>query len=139
MSRKKTRTYKAKDFESTGIPNDTSANIYGSMLESPAFKDLSKNQRLLYIYMKKQYYGTRKPKKDFPNMEQLQGDDLFYFNLSLAVKYELYTKSNKRQFYSDVSAIEQHGFIKTISNGKSTKSRSIYQFVGDWKEWSDSS
>lgn len=63
MGRRKGK-YVPKLFESTGVSHDTSANIYGSMLESPAFKDLSKNQRLLYIYMKKQYYGTKKPGKD---------------------------------------------------------------------------
>lgn len=133
------KSYAPKSFESTGISNDTSANIYGSMLESPAFKDLSKNQRLLYVYMKKQYYGTRKPGRDYPNMEQLQGDDLFYFNFALAEKYGLYSRSNDRQFYKDIKDIEQHGFIKTVSNGKATKSRSIYKFTGDWKLWQDSS
>lgn len=135
MSRNKKKVYKPKDFESTGTPNDTSANIYGSMLESSAFKDLSKNQRLLYIYMKKQYYGSRKPERDFPDMEQFKGEDLFYFNLALAVKYGLYSKSNDRQFYNDVAAIERHGFIKTVSSGKATKTRSIFRFSGEWKYW----
>lgn len=133
------KPYTPKAFESTGVSNDTSANIYGSMLESAAFKDLSKNQRLLYVYMKKQYYGTRKPGRDFPDMEQLQETDLFYFNIALAVKYGLYSRSNDRQFYADIKAIEQHGFIKTVSNGKVTKSRSIYKFSGDWKRWQDTS
>ena len=132
------KPYTPKTFESTGISNDTSANIYGSMLESSAFKDLSKNQRLLYVYMKKQYYGVKKPGRDFPELEEMQGDDLFYFNLSLAVRYGLYSRSNDRQFYADIKAIEEHGFIKTVSNGKSTKSRSIYKFIGDWKFWKDS-
>ena len=138
MGRRK-ESYTPKAFESTGVSNDTSANIYGSMLESPAFKDLSKNQRLLYVYMKKQYYGTRKPERDFPEVEKLQGTDLFYFNMALAVQYGLYSRSNDRQFYNDIAAIERHGFIKTISNGRSTKSRSVYKFIGDWKQWQDSS
>ncbi|MDL2301034.1 hypothetical protein LJC58_01620 [Lachnospiraceae bacterium OttesenSCG-928-D06] len=133
------KPYTPKAFESTGVSNDTSANIYGSMLDSPAFKDLSKNQRLLYVYMKKQYYGTRKPGRDFPDMDQLQEDELFYFNLALAERYGLYSRSNDRQFYKDIAAIEQHGFIKTISNGRTTKSRSIYKFTRDWKQWKDSS
>lgn len=133
------KPYIPKAFESTGISNDTSANIYGSMLDSSAFKDLTKNQRLLYVYMKKQYYGTRKPERDFPDVEQLQGAELFYFNLALAVKYGLYSRANDRQFYNDIAAIEQHGFIKTVSSGRATKSRFIYKFVGDWKFWNDSS
>ena len=133
------KPYTPRAFESTGISNDTSANIYGSMLESPAFKDLSKNQRLLYVYMKKQYYGVKKPRCDFPELEEMQGDDLFYFNLSLAVRYGLYSRSNDRKFYADIKAIEEHGFIKTVSHGKTTKCGSIYRFIGDWKFWKDSS
>ena len=139
MAKRAKRSYKPKTFESTGISNDTSANIYESMLKSPAFMDLTKNQRLLYIDMKKQYYGKRKPGKDFPDIEQLQGDDLFYFNLGLAVEYGLYTRSNHKAFYADIKAIEQHGFITTVSNGKNTKSRSIYRYSGSWKAWNDTS
>ena len=109
------------------------------MLQSAAFKDLTKNQRLLYVYMKAQYYGKRKPGKDYPNIEQFQGDELFYFNKKLAIQYGLYTDGNHKAFYSDIKAIEQHGFIKTVSSGKHTKSRSIYKFTGEWKMWNDSS
>lgn len=137
MARK--RTYRPKSFESSGVSNDTSANIYESMLASPAFMDLSKNQRLLYVYMKAQYYGKRKPGKDNPDIDALQGDDLFYFPMSLAERYGIYSRSNHTQFYSDIAAIEQHGFIKAVSNGKSTRSKSIYRFVSDWRQWNDSS
>lgn len=133
------RKYKPKSFESTGRSNDTSANIYESMLQSDAYKHLTKNQRLLYMYMKSQYYGKRKPGKDFPDVEQLQGDELFYFNLSLAESYGLYTKNNHKALYNDIRALERHGFIKTIINGAATKTRSVYQLIGDWKFWNDSS
>ncbi len=139
MMGQRKKPYTPKAFESTGISNDTSANIYGSMLESPAFKDLSKNQRLLYIYMKKQYYGTRKPGRDFPEIEELQGNDMFYFPLSLAVKYKLYTRNNHTQFNNDIKAIEKYGFIKTVVNGKSQQIKSVYQFSNGWKMWNDTS
>ncbi len=133
------KRYMPRFFESTGITNDTSANIYESMLNSAAFQDLTKNQRLLYMYMKAQYYGKRKPGKDFPDEERLQGDELFYFNLSLAEKYGLYNRGNHMQFYNDVKAIENHGFIKTVINGYSTKTRSVYKFTGEWKVWNGQS
>lgn len=133
------KQYIPKSFESTGEVRDTSANIYESMLQSAAYRDLTKNQRLLYVYMKAQYYGKRKPEKDFPGMEQFQGDDLFYFNLSLADKYGLYSRGNRGQFYNDVKSLQEHGFIRVVSNGHSTKSRSIYKFIGDWKYWHDTS
>lgn len=119
------------------MANDTSANIYESMLTSPAFTDLTKNQRFLYVCMKKQYYGKRKPGRDFPDVERFQGDELFYFNRSLAVdKYKLYKDGGRSEFYADIKALERHGFIETVSSGKETKSRSIYRFSGDWKTWS---
>lgn len=138
MSRRKS-PYKPKPFESTGVKNDTSANVYRSMLESPAYKALTKNQRLLYVYMKSRYYGARKPGKDFPDIEELQGEELFYFNRKLAVEFALYSKANERQFYRDVAALEEHGFIRTVSNGRETKSRSVYSFSDEWQTWSDSS
>lgn len=136
---KRKKPYAPKLFESSKGTKDPYAGIYETMLISPAFLNLTKNQRLLYVYMKAQYYGKRKPKNDFPDIEQFQRDDLFYFNMALAEKYGLYSRSNDRQFYADIKAIEQHGFIKTVSNGRSTKSRSIYQFISEWQKWHDSS
>ena len=131
------KPYKPKSFESTGISNDTSANLYESMLLSVAFRKLTNNQKLLYVYMKKQYYGKRKPGRDYPEIEQLQGEEKFYFNLALAEKYEIYKKGNRRQFYKDIDSLESHGFIRTVSNGKATGSRSVYKFVEDWKFWDE--
>ena len=103
---KRRKPYIPRSFESTGEARDTSANIYESMLKSVAYQDLTKNQRLLYVYMKAQYYGKRKPGRDFPDVERLQGDDLFYFNLALAEEYGLYTRKNRGAFYDDIKAIE---------------------------------
>lgn len=105
------KQYIPKSFESTGEPRDTSANIYESMLCSAAYQDLTKNQRLLYVYMKAQYYGKRKPGRDNLDIESLQGDDLFYFNPALAVKYGLYASGSRWQFYADIKAVEDHGFF----------------------------
>ncbi len=132
------KQYIPKSFESTGEPRDTSANIYESMLCSAAYQDLTKNQRLLYVYMKAQYYGKRKPGRDNPDIEGLQWDDLSYFNLALAVKYGLYASGSRQQFYADIKAVEEHGFIKTVSKGRGNHTRSIYQFTGDWKTWGSS-
>ena len=95
---KRKKPYQPKSFESTGISNDTSSNIYESMLLAPAFQDLSKNQRLLYVCMKAQYYGKRKPGKDNPEIESLQGDDLFYFNFILAENMDYTHAETKGNF-----------------------------------------
>ena len=136
---KRKRPYRPKGFESTGKPNDTSANIYNSMLLSPAFLDLTKNQRLLYVCMKDQYYGKRKPGKDYPDIEQLQGDDLFYFNCKTAELYGICTRANHGQLYRDIKALEEHGFIETVSSGKNARKKSIYRYSEKWKSWNDSS
>ena len=129
------KKYVPKNFESATGGRDTSANIYDSMLRSDAYKDLTKNQRLLYVYMKNQYYGKRKPGRDYPDILSLQGDDLFYFNLQLAKDYGLYTDSNRKSFYEDIHQLEEHGFIKTIASGKATKKKSIYQYCSEWRTW----
>ena len=136
MSRRKKR-YTPKTFESDGRTNDTSANIYESMLESKAFKDLTKNQRLLYVYMKAQHYGKRKPGKDFPDREDLQEESVFYFNMAVAEKYVLYSRNNHTSFYNDIKALVNHGFIRVVSTGKTVMKKSIYDFCGDWKNWDD--
>ena len=58
MAKKKKKHF-PKSFESTGISSDTSANIYVSMADSPAWLDLTKGQQLLYVYCKFQYYGEK--------------------------------------------------------------------------------
>lgn len=133
MGNRKT-PYKPKLFESTGRSNDTSANIYDSMLVSPAFKALTKGQRLLYVYMKKMYYGHRRPIKDDPLS--------FTFNQCKWIKdkkhtnkygFELY--SNKNQFYKDRDALVNHGFIEIVENNKNQRESNIYRFSDKWRTW----
>ena len=58
MPRKK--QYTPKNFESSKGRGDVSANIYASMIQSPAWKKLTKAQQSLYLHMKLQYYGAKK-------------------------------------------------------------------------------
>ena len=136
---KRKRPYRPKPFESNGAANDTSANIYESMLTSAAFRDLTKNQRLLYVYMKAQYYGKRKPGRDYPDTEQLQGDDLFYFNCKTAEKYNLSNRENHKRLYADIKALEEHCFIETVSSGKAQRKKTVYRYSDKWRLWEDSS
>ena len=143
MSRRKTK-YTPKAFESRGetfidengkARTDTSANIYESMLLSKAFMDLTSKQQILYIYCKSQYYGHRKPEKDWPDMENLQGADKFYLNWAAVKKYGLYKESMHSNFYRDMKVLCEHGFIKNISSGASQRKKSIYKFSSDWQTW----
>lgn len=122
MARKK--KYVPKAFES-GKAGDVSANIYASMIQSKAWSNLTNNARVLYLYMKLQYYGQ----KTIPDREQ----ECFYFNKRMFTKvYQLY--KNVNQFYKDKKLLIDNGFIETVENGKTTRTKSIYRFSSKWRE-----
>ena len=124
--------YELFTWESTNPKHDTTANISDTMLNSPVYKSLTKNQRLLYVYLKKQRFGTRKPARDFPEVVAYKTEACFYFSLGQAIEYGLYTESNKGQYYADMTALEEKGFIRCLSKGRKGRSRSIYLFINEW-------
>lgn len=133
MSKK--RRYEKKSFESA-TPKDTSVCIYESMLISDAFMDLSKNQRLLYIYVKKQLWSkNRPPKNKNLELDERCGDEAVYFNLDLAIKYNLYSKNNKNSFYADLEMLIDHGFLEEIVHGENQFQKSIYKLSPYWRNW----
>ncbi len=137
--------HKAEPYESAGgyytlhgrkARGDVSANLYESMLRSDAFKALTDRQKVLFVYCKAQYYGKRKPQRDYPGMEQFQGDDKFYMNLDLAInEYELYPQGSASNFYKDMNALVEHGLIDRISSGQKRRQKSVYGFSDRWKAW----
>lgn len=142
MGRRK-KTYEPKSFESRNQGSsfinqrgkqqaDTSANIYESMLQSKAFKSLTAKQQILYVYCKSQYYGKRKPKKDYEKQGLYQEDTYFYFNWQLAIDYGLY--STHSRFYKDLKELSQKGFIELVKSGKGHKEKNVYKFSDKWKE-----
>lgn len=140
----KRKKWTAKPFESVGqrfqddngtIRSDSSANLYESMLLHPAFATMKPRQKMLYIYCKAQYFGKRKPQDDYKELEEAKGNEKFYMNRASIVKYGLYTKNGMHEFYSDLKLLQERGFIRCISNGRSTKSKSIYEFSDQWKYW----
>lgn len=139
MSRKKRNL--PEGFETCG--SSKFVRIFDDMMESPAFFDMTKNQRLLFIYCKRQFCGSdwvkmgegKHPGIDFPEVVQFKDARCFYFNLGLAVKYGLYTKNGRKEFAKDMEALAKHGFIDRITDGELTHSKSIYRFSSGWKEW----
>lgn len=124
MARKK--PYQKKSFESTGAASDTSANIYMSMRLSAAWKELTAKQRDLYSCCKAQYYAEKRKPNDNQlafTMNQAKWCDL----------YALYTVSNHRMFYRDMSALIEKGFIVCVECGKATRTKSIYAFSDKWQ------
>ena len=108
------------------------AKVYESMLQSNAFKSLNAKQQILYIYCKLQYYGKRKPSKDYK--EQFQENTCFYMNWGKALDYNLYTESSSRNFYRDMKKLEEKGFIEKLKSGQKHKEKNVYRFSDKWAE-----
>lgn len=129
MSKNKKNTYVKKTFESNGAKNDTSANIYESMLLSPSWHDLSSMQRVLYLCCKSQLYSEYK--KPIENNRKS-----FTMNrYKWLEKYKIYTDANAGSFYKDMEALINHGFIKCIWSGAIARQKSIYEFSDKWQIW----
>lgn len=157
MGRKR-KAWTARPFESLGerftdpvtgaVRKDTSSNLFESMLLHPAFTTMKPRQQMLYVIAKAQFYGHRKPAQDFPDIEFYVetkdeekpkpiklNDTSFYLNWGLIKRYGLYSKNGQHEFYDDLKELQRRGFIQCVSNGMSTKSKSIYRFMSDWKDW----
>lgn len=127
MSRRKT-SYQKKPFESTGVSNDVSANLYLSMLTSPAWLDLSAQQKTLYTYCKLQLYGERRKPTDDPTTFTMN-------QAKWAGKYKLYQTNNFKGFSRDMTALIEHGFVVCVESGAYTRTRSIYRLSSMWQRW----
>lgn len=126
------------DRNGTQMKADTVTRIFESMLLSDAFISLTSKQKVLYLYCKAQWYGKAKPKSEevFKNLDLFQDDDYFYFPLRTAASYGLYNKNTHANFYRDMQALIDHGFIKRVSPGR-FKQKSIYQYSDGWKTWGE--
>lgn len=127
--------YTPKSFESLGNSNDTSANIYMSMLLSPAWQSLTKNAQVLYLYCKAQYYAEkRKPKSKIRQLNETQQKMCFTMNKSKWLDlYHIY-KSDNGQFNKDMKMLIDYGFIEIVESGKTSRTKSIYMFSSKWQE-----
>ena len=127
MSRRRTQ-YQKKPFESTGASHDVSANLYASMLLSPAWMDLTAQQKTLYVMCKLQFYGEKQKPTDDPTtctMNQAKWCKL----------YQLYKPGNERAFYRDMTALIEHGFVVCVSSGALGRTKSIYRLSSMWQKW----
>ena len=136
----KKRKYQKKSFESAGHPSDVSANLYSSMLESPAWMDLSPKQQVLYLFCKWQYYRMKEVQKKalflaYPDLTP-PANVQEYFSLSTGAvtkDYPLYT--NLSSFYRDRDALITHGFIRVIADGSNVRQKNIYRYSDKWQKW----
>ena len=137
MSRKKNNKYIPKSFESSkSSKNDIFASIYLSMIKSDKWKNLSKNQQLLYVYCKFQYYGEKNCPK--PMVKKLTEEEYalcFTMNKSKWCKaFNLYKEGNQAMFYKDMDALISNGFIELVECGKTSRTKNIYKFSNKWNK-----
>ena len=123
------------------IQKDTSANIYNSMLLSPAFQDLTATGVRLYLYMKARYYAEKKTDALITEYEKLTNQNInksirFTFNKAVWHDlYHIYSNGGGNNFQKDLNSLIDQGFITKIQSGKLTKSKSIYEFSDKWVNW----
>lgn len=131
------KKYEKKPFESDCSSSDISANIYLSMLTSPAWKDLSAKQQSLYLVCKAQYYAEKeKPKTVNSAGEEETDRKAFTMNQSKLIDtFGLYSKGNMNRFYQDMAALIEHGFIVCLRSGKNTRTKSVYRYSSMWTQW----
>lgn len=133
MSKKK-QVYQKKTFESTGVGNDTSANIYMSMLMSKAWQQLSKNAQVLYLYCKAQYYAEKqKPKPIVRQLSETEQKMCFTMNRSKWLNLYCIYKSDNGQFNKDMKQLIDNGFVKIVELGSTTRTKNIYMFSDEWQ------
>ena len=137
------KRFQCRDFEGGGkkfldthkasIP-ETSANIFESMLRSPAYMRLTDKQRCLYVVCKAQYFGKRKPSKDYGI--EVFDDQCFYLNWESVQHYGLYKQH--AHFYRDIKALIAAGFIERVSSGAGKREKSVYRYSSEWgKSWGE--
>ena len=130
---KRKQQYRPKDFESAEPNKPISANIYLDMMLSDAWQDLTDSARVIYLYMKSQYYGQKKvSENDFMGEKIEYGADCFYFNRGLLKKFG---KTDPTTCKKAVDKLISHGFIEIAYKGKQSTTKSIYRFSAKWQEW----
>lgn len=138
MGRKK-QPYQKKSFESTGVSSDTSANIYMSMLLSPAWKELTAQQKTLYLYCKAQFYGEKRRGefvKVWPSLKDQPLDMLFTMNKSKWCSlYGLYSDNNQGGFIRDMTALIEKGFVSCAACGAEGRKKTVYQYSSMWQKY----
>ena len=130
---KRKQKYTPKAFESGEPKKPISANIYLDMMLSDAWQDLTDSARVIYLYMKSQYYGQKNVSEtDFMGEKTEYEQECFYFNRGLLKKFG---KTDPTTCKKAIDKLISHGFIEVAYNGKQNTTKSIYRFSAKWQVW----
>lgn len=132
LSRKERRTatarkdkrYQIKAYESNKLNSDPFSGIYRGMMLSPAWQDLTAQQKVLYVACKMEIRDPRKPTDDPAGftMNRYKWSEV----------YGLYKANNGAGFTRDMSALINHGFVSCVKCGVNSRSSSIYRLSAMW-------
>ena len=114
--------------------NSNFVQLYNSMLEHPAWKDLTPQAQALYTYCVRNSHGEAT--RDDARRTGGRGDvRLFYMSRGDSVAFGLYSPTDTRGLSRDLDSLISHGFIDMLWSGKPTRSRNLYRLSGRWKTW----
>ncbi len=131
MGRK--RGYDRKPFESAkpgSSGHDRYVGLYDTMTCSPAWRDLSGNQRDLYRICKSQYM-KKGPAKRYPDYKPYDRDEVFSLSWDMVQED---APQRETTFYRDMKVLEKHGFINVLEHGGYNRV-TIYELSDKWKFW----
>lgn len=97
--------------------------LYDDMVESPAFKFLTPEAKILYFFLKKEYKGAYNDLKD-----------TVVFPYTQAVDFTGIRKGNIRKHLEELG---KFGFISVKSNGGLYRVPNQYTFTKEWKYIND--
>lgn len=125
---------------------DTSCNVFMSMRFSKAWHELTYKQKELYSIIKGlEYAETKKRSVLITEKERttLTEEELRKVNIKYRFTFNktkwcyyfgLYSPQGRNDFYDDMKALIDKGFIKRLESGKNTISSNIYELDNRWRD-----
>lgn len=118
--------------------DETFSPITNSMRKSSALRTLNAKQiALLFLCWIQGNPNARGkahlPRDDFPHVDKYRHDNVFYMCRNKAVLDGIYEEEN-RKYYTDMKALEKHGFIDRLERGHKGKP-SVYILSSRWQNY----
>ena len=127
MASKKKATH--RPFESK-TSQGSFTKLCDDMMDSPAWQELNRSQRCLYLELKKKYKAKY-------SSGLFISDNASNISIPATEAKKLY--SNLRIFRNDIDKLIECGFINLIESGWTTRTVNIYGFSDRWKIYGQAS
>lgn len=108
--------------------NERFIRLFPSMLDSPAFLDLSFRQQMLLIRMKARHVQT------IAN-GQIIANNNGQIHFTAEEQRAFYGYADGKQFRADRKALIEHGFLEITFCGANVRQPNQYRLIDGWKCW----